>query len=147
MSFIRTYATKSMFSPHNMVCRHISKLHSENHDLGIIIFFRKPLKYLPPSRNFIPKLLIITGYIYVHWIRGVQWINTVIMVLDKIKKCPIFILKINIAYVLLMYMMKQSYFILNDYICDRTCCNFHGCISFYKYVSTIASEIVAKTIN
>ena len=66
MSFIRTYATKSMFSPHNMVCRHISKLHSENHDLGIIIFVRKPLKYLPPSRNFIPKLLIITGYIYVH---------------------------------------------------------------------------------
>ena len=66
MSFIRTYATKSMFSLHNMVCRHISKLHSENHDLGIIIFVRKPLKYLPPSRNFIPKLLIITGYIYVH---------------------------------------------------------------------------------
>ena len=66
MSFMRTYATKSLFSPHNMVCRHISKLHSENHDLGIIIFVRKPLKYLPPSRNFIPKLLIITGYIYVH---------------------------------------------------------------------------------
>ena len=66
MSFLRTYATKSMFSPHNMVCIHISKLHSENHDLGIIIFVRKPLKYLPPSRNFIPKLLIITGYIYVH---------------------------------------------------------------------------------
>ena len=66
MSFIRTYATKSLFSLHNMVCRHISKLHSENHDLGIIIFVQKPLKYLLPSRNFIPKLLIITGYIYVH---------------------------------------------------------------------------------
>ena len=66
MSFIRTYATKSMFSHHNMVCRHISKLHSEDHDLGIINFVRKPLKYLPSSRNFIPKLLIITGYIYVH---------------------------------------------------------------------------------
>ena len=66
MSFIRTYATKSMFSLHNMVCRHISKLHSENHDLEIIIFVRKPLKYLPPSRDFIRKLLIITGYIYVH---------------------------------------------------------------------------------
>ena len=39
---------------------------NKNHDLGIIIFVRKPLKYLPPSRNFIPKLLIITGYIYVH---------------------------------------------------------------------------------
>ena len=66
MSFIRTYATKFLFSPDNMVCRHISKLHSENHDLGIIIFVRKPLKYLPHSRNFVPKLLIITGYIYVH---------------------------------------------------------------------------------
>ena len=44
----------------------ISKLHSEDHDLGIIFFVRKPLKYLPASRNFIPKLLIITGYIYVY---------------------------------------------------------------------------------
>ena len=66
MSFIHTYATKSLFSPHSMVCIHISKLHSKNHDLGIIIFIRKLLKYLPPSCNFIPKLLIFTGYIYVH---------------------------------------------------------------------------------
>ena len=72
---------------------------------------------------------------------------TGIMVLDKIKKCPIFIFKINIAYVLLMYIMKQSCFILNKFICDRTCCYFHGCISFYKYVSTIAPEIVAKNFQ
>ena len=60
------YATKSLFSPHSMVCIHISKLYSKNHDLGIIIFIRTLLKYLPLSRNFIPKLLIFTGYIYVH---------------------------------------------------------------------------------
>ena len=58
---IRTYATKSLFSPHSMVGIHISKLHSKNHDLGINIFIRKLLKYLPTSRNFIPKLLIFTG--------------------------------------------------------------------------------------
>ena len=40
MSFIRTYAAKSLFSPNNMACIHISKLHSENHDQGIIIFIR-----------------------------------------------------------------------------------------------------------
>ena len=66
MSFIRTYATKSLFSPHSMLCIHISKLYSKNHDLGIIIFIRKLLKYLLPSRNFIPKMLIFTGYINVH---------------------------------------------------------------------------------
>ena len=41
MSFIRTYATKSLFSPHNMVCIHMSKLHSEKHDLEIIISVKK----------------------------------------------------------------------------------------------------------
>ena len=35
--------------------------HIENHDIGIIIFIRKLLEYLPPSRNFIPKLLISPG--------------------------------------------------------------------------------------
>ena len=65
MSFIRTYATKSLFSPHSMVCMHISKVRSKNHDLGIIIFKRKLLKYLSTSRNFIPNLFIFTGYIII----------------------------------------------------------------------------------
>ena len=71
MSFICTYATKTLFSPHDMVCIHIPKLHGENHDQGIIIFIRKLLKYLPPSHNFIPTLLIFTGYndiVDFHWV-------------------------------------------------------------------------------
>ena len=62
MSFIRTYATKSMFSPHNMVCRHISKLHSENHDLEIIIFCKKTIKILTILSQF------YTEIVDCHWV-------------------------------------------------------------------------------
>ena len=62
MSFIRTYATKSLFSPHSMVCIHISKLHSKNRELGILIFIRKLLKYLPTLSQFYTEIVDF------HWV-------------------------------------------------------------------------------
>ena len=86
MSLIRTYATKSVFSPHNMVYRHISKLHSENHDLGIIFFCKKTIKILTTLSQFYTE---IVDYHWVH-IRALNSWSTVnqycAIAIDKINK-------------------------------------------------------------
>ena len=73
MSFIRTYATKSLFSPHSMVCIHILKLHSKNHDLGIIIFYKKTVKILTYLSQFYTE---IVDFHWVH-IRSINLWSTV----------------------------------------------------------------------
>ena len=109
MSFIRIYATKSMFSPHNMVCRHISKLHSENHDLGIIIFCKKNIKILTPLSQLYTE---IVDYHWVH-IRSLNSWSTVNQYCDDLI-LSYFLRKVNyissIQFILVSAQLCQQYF-------------------------------------
>ena len=147
MSFIRTDAAKSLFSPHNMACIHISKLHSENHDLGIIIFIRKLVEYIPPSKFYTETV----DFHWVHkrslnlWSTVNQYRETSMSVLSfirierdsdgahgfKLNKGPLFAKKSVNINVSRSAVPKLGLVPANRYDCDIKLSYVNVCVKFY----------------
>ena len=61
MRFIHSFDNMILFSNHNVTHMNVSKQYNENRAVRALLTIRKHQINLPPSSNFLPKMVPLTG--------------------------------------------------------------------------------------
>ena len=61
MRFIHSFDNIFLFSNHNVTHMNVSKQYNENRGVRALLTIRKHQINLPPSSNFLPKVVLLTG--------------------------------------------------------------------------------------
>ena len=70
MRFIHTFDNLFLFSNHNVTHMNVSKQYNENRGLRALLTIRKHQINLPPSSNFFPKIVPLTGTVPLTYFMG-----------------------------------------------------------------------------
>ena len=70
MRFIHSFDNKFLFSNHNVTHMNVSKQYNENRGVRALLTIRKHQINLPPSRDFLPKMVPLTGTVPLTYFMG-----------------------------------------------------------------------------
>ena len=70
MRFIHSFDNMFLFSNHNVTHMNVSKQYNENHGVRALLTTRKHQINLPPSSNFPPKMVPLTGTVPLTYFMG-----------------------------------------------------------------------------
>ena len=70
MRFIHSLDNMFLFSNHNMTHMNVSNQYNENRGLRDLLTIRKHQINLPPSSNFFPKIVLLTGTVPLTYFMG-----------------------------------------------------------------------------
>ena len=70
MHFIHSFDNMFLFSNHNVTHMNVSKQYNENRGVRALLTIRKHQINLPPSSNFLPKMVPLTGTVPLTYFMG-----------------------------------------------------------------------------
>ena len=70
MRFIHSFDNMFLFSNHNVTHMNVSKQYNENRGVRALLTIRKHQINLPPSSNFLPKMIPLTGTVPITYFMG-----------------------------------------------------------------------------
>ena len=70
MRFIHSFNNMFLFSNHNVTHMNVSKQYNENRSVSALLPIRKHQINLPPSSNFLPKMVPLTGTVPLTYFMG-----------------------------------------------------------------------------
>ena len=70
MRFIHYFGNIFLFSNHNVTHMNVSKQYNENRGVRALLTIRKHLINLPPSSNFLPNMVPLTGTVPLTYFMG-----------------------------------------------------------------------------
>ena len=70
MHFMTSFDNMFLFSNHNMTHMNVSKQYNKNRGAGALLTIRKHQINLPPSSNFQPKMVPLTGTVPLTYFMG-----------------------------------------------------------------------------
>ena len=70
MRFIHSFDILFLFSNHNVTHMNVSKQYNENRSIRALLTIRKHQINLPPSSNFLPKMVPLTGTVPLNYFIG-----------------------------------------------------------------------------
>ena len=70
MRFIHSFNNMFLFSNHNVTHMNVSKQYNENRGIRALLTMRKHQINLPPSSNFLPKMVPLTGTVPLTYFMG-----------------------------------------------------------------------------
>ena len=70
MRFMNSFDNMFLFSNHNVTHMNVPKPYKENHGVRALLTIRKHQINLPPSSNFLPKMVPLTGTVPLTYFMG-----------------------------------------------------------------------------
>ena len=70
MRFLDSFDNMLLFSNHNVTQMNVSKQYNENRGVRALLTIRKHPINLPPSSNFLPKMVPLTGTVPLTYFMG-----------------------------------------------------------------------------
>ena len=104
MRFIHSFDNMFLFSNHNVTHMNVSKQYNKNRSVRALLTIRKPQTNLPPSSNFLPKVVPLTGTVPLTYLIGYS--ESILCVLCLINLLNMFVV---IFHIFLLYVNRTHH--------------------------------------